>query len=374
MSIIIGIDASRCRSGGAINHIVGILKHLPDNIIIKEIHVWSYQKLLLQLPQKHNLIFHEHLFLEKNLFFNLFWQFFLLKRSLTNAKCDILFTADASTVCSFVPQVVLSQDLLSYEKGILKKYSFSFSKIRIIIIRYLQNIAFKRSVGTIFLNSYSKSLIENYCGILTDSIIIPHGVNPVFFNLQRIPNASNNTFKLIYISNAEIYKNHLNVLKGFKILIDRGMKVHLTFVGGGDTSMLNDFNQFIIDNNIPLESFNQYDFLKIDQILNLLSSSDIFIFASTCESFGITLLEGMASGLPIACSNKSSLPELLLDGGVYFDPEDYNSIANAIELLLNDRSLRENLSFRAKEIAKNYTWERTAFETFNYILKKSILL
>ncbi len=371
MSKIIGIDASRCRSGGAINHIVGILNHLPDNV--KEIHVWSYQKLLYQFPKKHNLIVHEHSFLEKNLFFNLFWQFFLLRRALKNTKCDILFTADASTVCGFFPQVVLSQDLLSYEKGILKKYSFSLSKIRIIIIRYLQNIAFKRSVGTIFLNNYSKLLIEDYCGTLTDSVIIPHGVNPDFFNLKRMPKVSNNTFRLIYISNAEIYKNHLNVLKGLKILIDKGMKVHMTFVGGGDTRILNECNQFIIDNNIPLESFKQYDFLKIDQILNLLSGSDIFIFASTCESFGITLLEGMASGLPIACSNKSSLPELLLDGGVYFDPENYNSISNAIELLINDKSLREKISYRAKEIAKNYTWERTAFETFNYILKKSIL-
>jgi glycosyltransferase involved in cell wall biosynthesis len=286
-------------------------------------------------------------------------------------KCDILFTADASTVCNFKPQVVLSQDLLSYEKDILKKYKISWNKIRIIIIRYLQNISFRRSAGTIFLNNYSKTLIENSCGELKDTRIIPHGVNPVFFNLTKVENIKNNTFNLIYISNAEIYKNHYNVLKSFKILLDRGFNVHLTFVGGGDKNILKDLDKFIYSNNIPSNAFKQFDFLSLEQVLFHLSESDIFIYASSCESFGITLLEGMATGLPIACSNKSSLPELLLDGGAYFDPNCPYSISDSIEILISDKSLREEYSKKANTISQAYSWQRTSKETFNYIFNKT---
>ena len=371
MSKILGIDASRCRSGGAVNHIIGILKNLPEDFKFKEIHIWSYKKLNDQLPKLPGLIVHNHIFLEKSLFFNLIWQFFLLKKYLKRHSCDILFTADASTVCNFKPQVVLSQDLLSYEKGILKKYKISWNKIRIIIIRYIQNIAFRRSIGTIFLNNYSKNLVEHSCGKLNDTKIIPHGVNRDFFNLIKVVNKNENSFNLIYISNAEIYKNHISVLKSLKVLLDRGFNVHLSFVGGGDKNILNDLDKFIFSNEIPKKSFKQSDFLSFEQILFHLSKSDIFIFASSCESFGITLLEGMAAGLPIACSNKSSLPELLLDGGVYFNPDCPHSIADSIEILIANKSVREEYSKKANSISKEYTWERTSKETLNYIFNKT---
>jgi glycosyltransferase involved in cell wall biosynthesis len=371
MSVIIGIDASRCRSGGAVNHLIGILSNIPDSEQIEELHVWSYRSLLKKLPYHHKLKLHEHSFLEKNLLFNVIWQFFLLKRSLNYYGCNILFTADASTVLRYSPQVVLSQDLLSYESNILNKYSWSYAKFRIILIKHLQNIAFKRAVGTIFLNNYSRLLIEKQCGILEDSIIIPHGVNEDFLNVQKSSELIEGSCRLIYISNAEIYKNHFSVLKAFKILLDLGYNVSLTFVGGGDERVLNRFKDFIIENHISPKLFKQFGFLKKQEVLDLMSSSDIFIFASTCESFGITLLEGMASGMPIACSNKSSLPELLLDNGVYFDPEDPCSIAVAVELLINDNDLRARLSNGAKELAKTYSWNRTAIETFNFILSKT---
>ena len=51
--------------------------------------------------------------------------------------------------------------------------------------------------------------------------------------------------------------------------------------------------------------------------------SDIFVFASNSETFGITLLEAMSQAVPIVCSNQSSLPEVLQDGGLYFDPSNY---------------------------------------------------
>ena len=76
--------------------------------------------------------------LNKSIFFQLFWQFYTLSKILKNLKCVMLYTVDASTLCSFKNQIVFSQDLLSYEPGIEKLYGISFSRLRLILIKILQ--------------------------------------------------------------------------------------------------------------------------------------------------------------------------------------------------------------------------------------------
>ena len=75
-------------------------------------------------------------------------------------------------------------------------------------------------------------------------------------------------------------------------------------------------------------------FVPHEKVHELHSTADIFVFASSCENMPNTLIEAMAAGLPIACSNRGPMPEVLQDAGVYFDPEVPSSIAEAIENLL----------------------------------------
>ena len=80
-----------------------------------------------------------------------------------------------------------------------------------------------------------------------------------------------------------------------------------------------------------------------------------------------TLVEAMAAGLPIACSDRGPMPEILEDGGVYFNPENVNSIVVAISLLLGDIDLREEKANRARSLAEKYSWERCARETWGFL-------
>jgi glycosyltransferase involved in cell wall biosynthesis len=80
-----------------------------------------------------------------------------------------------------------------------------------------------------------------------------------------------------------------------------------------------------------------------------------------------TLIEGMASGLPIACSNRGPMPEVLEDGGIYFDPENSASIAEAIEKIITDKELRITIAKRAKQLSEQYLWESCADATFAYL-------
>jgi glycosyltransferase involved in cell wall biosynthesis len=84
------------------------------------------------------------------------------------------------------------------------------------------------------------------------------------------------------------------------------------------------------------------------------------VFPSLYEGFGLPVLEAMARGVPVACSDRSSLPEVAGDAALVFDPEDVEAIGAAMERLLTDAALAERLRKAGRERAALFTWERTA--------------
>lgn len=88
-----------------------------------------------------------------------------------------------------------------------------------------------------------------------------------------------------------------------------------------------------------------------------------FVLASYSEGFGLPVLEALARGVPVACSEIPALRELAGDAALYFDPADTASIAQALTRVVSDKTLSQQLSANGVARARNYTWGRTAQDT-----------
>lgn len=373
MSLVVGIDASRNRSGGAKERLIGMLSSVdPTRYGILEIHVWAFQSLLNSIPDRPWLVKHNTRLLEQSLAKQLWWQIVHLSKEAKEARCDILFTTDASTLCRFKPMVVFSQDMLSYEPGIMRYFGYGYARLRLLAILYLQNAAFRRAEGVIFLTRYAGQLIQKSCGSLSRVAFIPHGVSQIFSNTVRSlqsPVSAERSIRCLYVSPASHYKHQWIVVQAIEALRQRGISITLDLVGGGDgTAHAKLCDQ--IERSDPAGIFiQQVGEVSHNSLPSYLANADIFVFASSCENMPVTLLEAMAVGLPIACSNRGPMPEVLEDGGVYFDPEDPASIAHAIEQIITDDELCVRIAQKAKVLSSQYSWQRCADETFAFIAK-----
>lgn len=104
-------------------------------------------------------------------------------------------------------------------------------------------------------------------------------------------------------------------------------------------------------------------FVDPAELEGLYAAGDCFVLPSVNEGFGLPLLEAMARGLPVACSNISALPEVAGSAARYFDPTNVDDIAAALIALLHDPTLRERLSALGRARQAQLTWEATAADT-----------
>jgi glycosyltransferase involved in cell wall biosynthesis len=374
MEAVVGIDASRNRSGGAKAHLVGILQEGdPPAHGIREVHVWSYRSLLDVLPDKPWLIKHSPPELERSIFHQVWWQYRTLPKEVLRHGCDILLNTSAGTVCPFHPAVVMSREMLCFEKGEMLRYGFSVARLRLMLLRILQIKSMREADGVIFLTKYASKIIQESTGKLECFSIIPHGVGTAFKQYSpsaTLPIQPDKAIRCLYVSNAAMYKHQWVVVNAIGELRRRGHNVSLLLAGGGAGRAQNLLDKEIARTD-PQHIFTEtLGFVDPDKLPALLAGSDLFVFASSCENMPNTLVEAMAIGLPIACSDRGPMPEVLRDGGVYFDPEVSESITAAVEKIITDSDLRIFIARRAKALAEQYSWARCAAETWDFLLTK----
>jgi glycosyltransferase involved in cell wall biosynthesis len=109
------------------------------------------------------------------------------------------------------------------------------------------------------------------------------------------------------------------------------------------------------------------DYVPEGDLPALISGARLCVFPSLYEGFGLPVLEAMACGTPVVCSNVSSLPEVAGDAAILVDPLDVKELAAAMECVLGDEELQAGLIERGFEQVRKFSWERCARETLNVL-------
>ena len=173
--------------------------------------------------------------------------------------------------------------------------------------------------------------------------------------------------RILYVSIVDMYKHQWQVAEAVASLRASGLPLVLDLVGPAYAPAMARLNATLDRVDPQREVVRYLGAIPYSELHQQYAVSDLCVFASSCENLPIILLEGMASGLPIACSERGPMPEVLGPAGTYFNPEDPVDIARAIRLLAESPELRTKSAQAGYERAGAFSWERCARETFSVL-------
>jgi glycosyltransferase involved in cell wall biosynthesis len=110
-------------------------------------------------------------------------------------------------------------------------------------------------------------------------------------------------------------------------------------------------------------------YVKDENLPPLYSGAKAFLYPSLYEGFGLPPLESMASGTPPIVGDRTSLPEVVEDGGLFVNPLKVESIAEGILKIVRNETLSRRLREKGLQRAKQFAWEKTARETWKTLRK-----
>jgi glycosyltransferase involved in cell wall biosynthesis len=164
------------------------------------------------------------------------------------------------------------------------------------------------------------------------------------------------------------HKNHKRLLAALKILAERrGFDGDLVLTGVAMQShdaIRGEAERLGLAGRVKILGYLPY--AELPRLYNL---ARLLVFPSLFEGFGLPLVEAMACGCPVACSNVTAIPEVVGDAALLFDPTSAEEMAEKVWAAWNDDGLRQRLVARGLERAALFTWEKTARETIEVYRK-----
>jgi glycosyltransferase involved in cell wall biosynthesis len=254
--------------------------------------------------------------------------------------------------------------------------------------------AIKKSSRVITVSEYTKKdIIENFLvgasmknplkrGMIDKISVIYEGVDEQFqvikdcgkINNIETQNVENENFRSLqnkykiakpFIFYTGVWRNHKNLvglIKAFDLIVN---KYHLDYqlvLGGKEDLYYPEVRQtwkrLDLDNKII-----RVGFIDSKELPLFYNAADVFVIPSFREGFGLIGLEAMACGTPVASSEKTSLPEILGEAAIYFDPADHQEMAKKIAQVIQDRNLKNDLIQKGFKQIKKYDWRKMAEET-----------
>ena len=374
-SLVLGIDATNLRVGGGKHYIISLLRHAePFLSDVSAVVVWAPTITLDALPdvpwlKKRHLPVFERSFWKRGI-----WQWMKLPAVARREGCHLLFVPGGLAPGRFRRKVVLFQNLLPFDDSAdLSEFSFGL-RTRVRLLRWLYRLSLKDVSGIIFLAPHAQSTILKTTGQQhVPQAVIPHGLEDRFrrttTGVLSIGEAvGSGIIRILYASAIDLYKHPWHVVASVAMLRDAtGWPLQLILAGPAAGRAMSRLEASIKQYD-PTGAFVQYiGEVPHEAMPDLYATADLAVFASSCENLPMIILEQMAMGLPIACSDHPAMRGLLGEDAEWFDATHPASISDAIRRMIEDPELCAERVARNRAKADQYRWPDVARQTFAFL-------
>lgn len=199
-------------------------------------------------------------------------------------------------------------------------------------------------------------LINIYGSQIEDKIDVVYHGSPFLFKQEKKEKRLMDRPYLLFVGSRKLYKNFPRFLKSIAPLLSEDL--NLMCVGGGF-----DEEEKELINDLGLGDYIATKRVTDQELISLYQHAELFVFPSLYEGFGFPILEAFSCGCPVAASNKSSLSEIAADAAVFFDPENENSIFETVKEVLENPSLKNELTTKGYSRLQFFSWEKCAAQT-----------
>ncbi len=350
------INGLHAKSGGGITYLRNVLPLISEDPRL-EIHLFLHVDQFETFPNLGDGIYIHLLDFPTGLLRLLLWEQFILPIAAKMIAADVVFSP-----ANYGPFTIRNQVILLQNATAVGRREWRIARrlywITLAAATRLSLTIVKRAIAV---SEYAaQSIAPSW--IRKKVQVVHHGVSNLFRSRQESDYSKRDDF-LLMVADIYVQKNLHTVIDALAKIRETHPNVRLLIAG----SILDRayYNQLclqikrlkISDNIVFLGSHSP------EKICELYQQCRVMIFASTVETFGFPLVEAMASGCPVISSNAAAMPEVAGDGVLYFDPYDDQTLASLIEKVLLDDSLCRDLSQRAANRAKAFSWPETAAKT-----------
>jgi glycosyltransferase involved in cell wall biosynthesis len=256
-----------------------------------------------------------------------------------------------------------SKVVLTVFDMIHERFPESFSKWD--PLRKEKEAAVKRADHIVCISEHTRQDLIQLLGVKQEKISVVH----LGFSLTEAIKGEVSKARrpyLLHVGGRAGYKNFETLLRAYAGRSALAREFDLVAFGGGDF----DAKERALIGALGLSDSRVRQEGGGDSILaGLYQGAALFVYPSRYEGFGIPPLEAMSFDCPVVCSNSSSIPEVVDDAAAFFDPASSDSIADAMESVLNNAAFRETLILRGRERIKMFSWQRCAEQTLDVYRK-----
>jgi glycosyltransferase involved in cell wall biosynthesis len=369
---ILGFTAT---SYGSHTYLKNLLPHLAQIDQVNEYEVFLPASTAPELAVR-QLNFHTHVPARapKSGALRVAWEQLVFPQVLRKQSVDIVYTTqNMATLLSSRPSVIIIQNVEPFFSG---EYPNSVGKkIRLWLIRMMTEISLRRSKGIIAISDWEKEFLVERFKLPKEKVVVSYpgiteGFEPPAAGSAEILRERLGITPpyLLCVTRLAGYGNLLNLARAYVSLV-KTAKIDLPLVIPGevwDEHYIGKVRRILADEGC-IDRVKFIGYVPHREMPLLFCHATCFIFPSLLEACGTVLIEALACGTPIVCCRRRPMSDICGDAAVLFDGENPEDIAARILEVVSDPTRREDLSRRALERAKRFSWRQGAEKVHDLI-------